>query len=88
MVVNRVEFEIHKVMYLPVVVEGFSVIPVEGLAVLVQFVQGSVAFVEGSVDIARVSLAFVEGSVVFVENWLLFAGVSDVVVVVVRGSVG
>ena len=60
-------------------------VPVEGLAVLVQFVQGSV-------DIARVSVAFVEGSVVCVENWLLFAGVSDVVVdvvvVVVGGSVG
>ena len=75
-------------MYLPVVVEVFSVVPVEGIAVLAQFVQGSVAFVEGSVDIARVSVAFVEGSVGFVENWLLFAGVLDVVVVVVGGSVG
>ena len=55
---------------------------------LVQFVQGSIAFVEGSVDIARVSVAFVEGSAVFVENWLPFAGVLDVVVVVVGGSVG
>ena len=80
MVVNRV-LDKYSHVFLPVVVEGFSVVPVEGLAVLVQFVQGSV-------DIARVSLAFVEGSVVFVENWLLFAGVSDVVVVVVRGSVG